>query len=361
MRLLSNHNPRRRSPLAARDLSRPVSARGSQSPAGQSLHRTARATRGFRSSISWLALLLALVLLFTQALPPARGAGQLPAGPILLAAAPLTRDLSPAHSALWWGTPSDHLARVPGIIEAGSVTALTRSPDGRHIAYVLDGTALWQANAAGAHPRLLYALPANSFGQITAPRYTPDARGLGFSAGCCANFSTYEVNVDGTHLRRLFAGGVRLLQDWSPDGKHLLFTLDGTLWVAAAGGGHARPLGGDAPDAGSFSDARYSPDGSHIAATLHPAEGAGEAAASVIVLLHPDGQYLTILTSNLGLAASQPSWSPDGKNIALLVASGALGPLGRLHDLWVMRYDGKGLRNLSDGAAGDVSAVAWGR
>src|SRR6185437_16749182 len=148
LRLLSNHNPRRRSPLAARDLSRPVSARGSESPAGQSLHRTARATRGFRSSISWLALLLALVLLFTQALPPARGAGQLPAGPILLAAAPLTRDLSPAHSALWWGTPSDHLARVPGIIEAGSVTALTRSPDGRHIAYVLDGTALWQANAA---------------------------------------------------------------------------------------------------------------------------------------------------------------------------------------------------------------------
>ncbi|HVA90990.1 MAG TPA: hypothetical protein VNL71_14245 [Chloroflexota bacterium] len=305
--------------------------------------------------------LLAAAMLSCFGYQPAESAGLAPTSPILFAAAPASPALAPIRSALWWDTPVNHLARVPGITEAGSVTAITRSPDGSHSAYVLDGRTLWQADADGAHPRLLYALPADSFGQIIAPRYTADGRDLGFSAGCCANFTTYELSVDGAHPRRLFGGGIRLLQDWSPDGKHLLFTLNGALWVADPAGGHARPLGGDAPGAGSFADARYSPDGSHIVATLHPAQGAEEAAGAVIVLLHPDGQYLTILTPNLGLDASQPAWSPDGKQIAILVASGALGPLGRLHDLWLMRYDGKGLRNLTGGVAGDVSAIAWGR
>lgn len=304
------------------------------------------------------AVALLLVLLAPCA---AQAAGQPAPLPIMLAAAPSTWNLGPVHSALWWASAPNHLVRVPGITESGTVTALTRSPDGRHIAYVLDGRTLWQADAAGTHPRLLYALPADQFGQIGAPRYTPDGKALGFSAGCCANFITYRFDLDGTRPRKLFGGGLRLLQDWSPDGKHILFTQDGALWVADAGGAHAYPLGGDAPDAGSFADARYSPDGSHIVASLRPAQGVEEAAGSVIALLHPDGQYLTLLTSNLGLAASQPTWSPDGKQLAFLVASGALGPLGRLHDLWIMRFDGRDLRNLSRGAAGDISAIAWKR
>ncbi len=208
---------------------------------------------------------------------------------------------------------------------------------------------------------MLYALSADSFGQLTTPRYTPDGKSIGFSAGDGASFTTYEIAVDGTHPHKLFGGGVRLLQDWSPDGKHLLFTQNGALWSADPSGGHAQPLGGDAPDAGSFSDARYSPDGSHIVAALRPAQGAEEAEGQVIVLMHPDGQYLTTLTTHLGYDATQPTWSPDGKQIAFLVASGALGSLGRLHDLWVMGFNGSNSRNLSRGTAGDVSAAAWAR
>jgi Tol biopolymer transport system component len=308
-----------------------------------------------------LAGMLISALLFIPSIPSAHGVGQPTAGAILIAAAPTADPLTPVHSALWWATPPNRPTRLRGGALAGAVTGLTRSPDGRHIAYVLNGRQLRQANADGSHFTVLYALPDGSFGQITAPRYTADGKALGFSAGCCANFTTYEIASSGGRPRKLFGGGVRLLQDWSPDRKHLLFTLNGALWTADPSGGHAHPLGGDVPDAGSFSDARYSPDGSHITAALRPAQGAEEAAGRVIVLLHPDGQYLTILTSGLGLDAAQPTWSPNGKQIAFLVASGALGSLGRLHDLWVMRFNGSDLRNLSRGAAGDVSTAAWAR
>ncbi len=308
-----------------------------------------------------LASLLFSAALFVTAVPSARGANPPRIGAILIAAAPTADPLIFVHSALWWAIPPSRPARLSGPGQGGAVTGLTRSPDGGHIAYVLNGTKLLQAAAAGSHAKALYALPADSFGQIAAPRYTPDGKSIGFSAGAGANFTTYEIAADGTHLHKLFGGGVRLLQDWSPDGKHLLFTLNGALWVGDASGGHAQPLGGDAPDAGSFSGARYSPDGSHITAALRPAQGGEEAEGQVIVLMHPDGQYLTTLTTHLGYDAAQPTWSPDGKQIAFLVASGALGALGRLHDLWVMRFNGSNIRNLSSGTAGDVSAAAWAR
>jgi Tol biopolymer transport system component len=308
-----------------------------------------------------LAGVLFSAALLIAAVPSARGAGLPSVGALLIAAAPTANPLIIAHSALWLAAPPNRPTRLPGAGQGGAVTGLTRSPAGSHIAYVLNGTKLLQAAADGSHAMVLYALSADSFGQIAAPRYTPDGKSIGFSAGAGTNFTTYEIAVDGTHLHKLFGGGVRLLQDWSPDGKHLLFTLNGALWTADPSGGHAQPLGGDAPDAGGFSDARYSPDGSHITAALRPAQGVEEAAGQIIVLLHPDGQYLTTLTGHLGYDAAHPTWSPDGKQIAFLVASGALGSLGRLHDLWVMGFNGSNSRNLSRGTAGDVSAAAWAR
>jgi Tol biopolymer transport system component len=268
---------------------------------------------------------------------------------------------STGQSALWRTDLLGHGVRLARRDGSNSLSDPVRSPDGRHVAYVEDGQTLWQMNADGSGARQLYAMASGSFGRISTPRYTPDGRTLSFTAGCCANFAIYSVGTDGQGLRRLLNGGVRFFQDWSPDGKTVLFTLNGALWSADARGGHAHPLGGDAPDAGNFFDVRYSPDGSHLVASLRPAPGAEEAAGRVIVLLHPDGHYLSVLTGNLPYDAEAPTWSPDGKRILFVVASGSLGPLGRTHDLWLMRYNGSGRQNITRGQFGDVEAAAWAR
>ena len=81
----------------------------------------------------------------------------------------------------------------------------------------------------------------------------------------------------------------------------------------------------------------------------------------MIVLMHDDGRYLTVLTPTIAADCTHPTWSPDGKRIAFVVASGPIGPAGRLHDIWVMRYNGQQATNLTHGILGDVSFAAWSR
>jgi Tol biopolymer transport system component len=278
---------------------------------------------------------------------------------LLIATVASASPLAPSSSALWQSDLSGHLLRLMSRND-GSLDSPALSPDGKHIAYVVDGQALWQMDRNGSHPRLLYTLPAGAYERISGVRYTPDGHALGFTAGCCGNFTIERIGVDGKGLHALFTGGVRIFQDWSPNGKQMLFTVDGALWVADSTGTHARPLGGDVPGAGGFTDAHYSPDGSHVVATLTPAQGR-EGGHQVIVLLHPDGQYLTLLTANLPYDTTEPSWSPDGKSIAFLANSGPPGALGRLHDVWVMHFNGANARNLTNGRLGDVVSVGWAR
>lgn len=243
----------------------------------------------------------------------------------------------------------------------GSLSGPARSPDGRTIGYVLGGRAIWQLDVASGTRKRLYRLGGSGYLRLDGPRYSPDGRAIAFTDGCCGSFGIERIDGDGSGLQRLLGGEVRIFQDWSPDGRRILFTLNGKLWSAATDGTHATPLGGDAPDAGTFFGARYSPDGTHIAAALALAQGGNEAGGRQIVLMHADGRYLTQLTPQMPFEASAPTWSANGKWIAFLAASGAVGARGPLHDLWLMRYDGSRKLNLSLGRLGDVEGVAWGR
>lgn len=130
---------------------------------------------------------------------------------------------------------------------------------------------------------------------------------------------------------------------WSPDGSRLAFERNNRVWVTNANGSGQRDLDLDTPHDVSF-DPAWSPDGSKLAF-----ESDGE-----IWMANADGSgaetRLTDLWAREGKAAYEPDWSPDGSEIAFTAAEPGCCFLG---DVWSMKADGTGLRNLT-GTAGGV-------
>ncbi len=290
---------------------------------------------------------------------PIRGAA--PHGFLVLVTSMPATFTGKGQSALWRSTPDGTATRLLTRAGAGALSDPAIAPDERHIAYVADGRTLWQMSADGTQPRQLFAVPSGSSGPMIDPRYSPDGASIAVTVGCCGSFTVSDVAVDGKHTRQLLGGtGMHIFLDWNRTGTRVLYLANGALWIAGPAGQKARPLGGDAPSAGSFLDARYSPDGTHIVATLVPAAGE-EAAANAVVLMHADGQYMTVLTRDVPFDVGTPSWSPDGKSIAFSVGSGDEGSTGRQHDLWIMRYDGSHKQDITHGKLGSVVDVVWSR
>jgi len=113
------------------------------------------------------------------------------------------------------------------------------------------------------------------------------------------------MNADGSgqHVLDTDLGPSVANPSWSPDGKQILVSAFGDLYVVPLAGGRARLL---------VRDARYpewSPDGSLIAFVRGTA---------TIMLANPDGSGVHALApSGLGNTTNRRfSWSPDGKRIA---------------------------------------------
>ncbi|HEY3107440.1 MAG TPA: CopD family protein, partial [Chloroflexota bacterium] len=136
------------------------------------------------------------------------------------------------------------------------------SPDGRWLAYVLrDGQGLRPALLAesldGAGTRTL--VPAGTFDDLLAPRYSPDGAFLAFGAASSAlapatpasalrrlvapvaeahgiPWDLWRVGADGQGLERLTDLNEDLIQPaWSPDGGWIAFSAEGGLYALSLG------------------------------------------------------------------------------------------------------------------------------
>ena len=197
------------------------------------------------------------------------------------------------------------------------------SPDTREIAFLhasgaldedgnVEHAAIWIMRADGRRPHVL-THPRSRVEEDVEPQWSPDGRRLVFTRVLLATHqhAVFTVRADGTGLRQL-----------TP------YSLDA----------------GDGPD--------WSPDGSRILFRTHESENFLN---SNLATIRPDGSGLRLLThvppTRMVLSSS---YSPDGRYI-----TSALGGVGGLPDVFVMRADGTGERPVTSTTVWD-SAPDWG-
>ncbi|MEV7026518.1 hypothetical protein [Kitasatospora sp. NPDC093558] len=158
--------------------------------------------------------------------------------------------------------------------------------------------------------------------------------------------------------------------DWSPDGSTLAFDRtdpqsgNARLWTVTASGDGEHQIGqlcengtADCTNEDERAPA-YSPDGKQLAfgrswGTVNPAgNNTTQIQYSDLYLMAPDGtnvQRLTFLTNDKPYSGEvgNPSWSPDGKQLAFEYRTGASGQPANSRALYVVNVDGTGLRQLT--------------
>jgi Tol biopolymer transport system component len=206
----------------------------------------------------------------------------------------------------------------------------------------------------------------------------------------------YTISRDGTGLRRLtHVDGSTLNPDWSPDGRRIVYWLEGQgLWIIRADGSHPHevtPYGGpvsftpdghhlvyencrrrcgiflmradgsDAPGTRLTSNPFHgetdegpevSPDGRTVTFVRKKVDDLRHALFSVSI----DGRGLTQLTTYALEVSPKHDWAPDGSH--LLITQYADHPRGHTPNLATIRRDGSGRFQLTNQDGADVAALA---
>jgi TolB protein len=154
----------------------------------------------------------------------------------------------------------------------------------------------------------------------TDPDWSPDGELIAF-ASSRGEGGIYLVRPDGSALRRLYAGAASNV-DWSPDGRRLAFQGDRCICVIGRTGG--RPiqiLGGR-----QFAHPVWAPNGRSLAVVKWD-----EDLSTAIEVVGVDGRRLRRLLpasprprDALEGSESEPSWSPDGSQIAFEAGQGGI-------------------------------------
>jgi Tol biopolymer transport system component len=212
-------------------------------------------------------------------------------------------------------------------------------------------------NPDGTDRRIVFEHPTDS---ALAPVWSPDGDRIAFALGSFfaagragASARIGIISADGTGLRMLTTGSENYgFPSWSPDGRRIVARLSGTgfknLMIIDVASGAVIPL-----TSGFQNDnfPAWSPKGDRILFTSDR-DGDWE-----LYTITPDGKDLKRLTNSPGNDA-HATWSHDGDWIAFASARAGFKdelPVGEgggqgAGDIFVMRWDGSDVRQLTDDA-----------
>jgi len=225
------------------------------------------------------------------------------------------------------------LAALAGCGSSGppppSILVFVSSRDGD---YALFGLA-----ANGSEHRLTKAKgdPATPTGLFfqSEPAWSPDGNRIAFVSRRDGHAHIYVMRVDGTGLRRLTnAAPDDSSPTWSPDGRRIAFSRVGDLYAVSSSGGRPRRIGQGV--GGEALDPAWSPDGKLIAYDYRPP---GYSIREIWVV-RPDGKGARQVT-RIREESTRPAWSPNGRRIVF--QSNAQ---GRHVEIYTIGRDGQGLR-----------------
>lgn len=234
------------------------------------------------------------------------------------------------------------------------------SPDGERIAFAALNSLWIGAVSGGRAPRRIVQAPPTRY--VLAPAWTPDGSALVYADDRAGLFSVRRHDLaDGKET--VLAEGGRVFPALSPDGTRLAcLDMTGRLVVRDLGAGTDRVLAEPLGSGGLPGRPSWSPDGRHVAlcdrGRLNQRFREGYNLIRVVdtttgkAVLHPVAPHVCIADRY----DSGPVWSPDGTAMAVVVESA----------LWLLpvRPDGTpdgAPRQLTDEAADHPSWAADGR
>ncbi len=227
-------------------------------------------------------------------------------------------------------------------------------PRANHMAYVVqtdDGTriVIREMGSSGNASRTLRA-PAGSVN--TSPAFTPDGETLLFAHGLENGTDIFAVPTFGTDSPRrvtVSRGLDAVSPTVSPDGRQIVYVSNRigglALYIADADGTNAEVLAaGSVGDKAQRTDPSWSPDGRNIA---FQSELDGN--TQIFSVGVRDGRFRQFTSQGRN---EDPSWSPDGRH--LVFTSNRSGSW----QLWVLDTESNRVRQLTHAASG-AKAGAW--
>ena len=239
---------------------------------------------------------------------------------------------------------ADGEGMIPAVTSNEPIISPSWSPDGSKVAYVsfeLRKPVIYVQDLVTGNRKVI----VNEKGSNSAPSWSPDGSKLTIALSKDGHTQVYSVGVDGSGLRRLSdSNGIDTEPHFSADGQSIYFTSDRSggpqVYKMSASGGAAQRVTFN----GNYNiSPRVSSDGKTLA-WISQRDGG----FSLYAMNLASGQEL-----RLAEAASEPSFSPNGKYVMYATKTG-----GRT-SLAVVSVDGRVKTRLST-QAGNIREPNWG-